>query len=191
MSRSRVAAFTLICLVVAATARAKDRNFELSLRAGGTRLSIDDDDDALDGQWGVTVEPSFSLSPLTDLPQFRLGAGVDLAWISVDVDNEFVAGQLDLFLITPELLLSWRQPVSDRWYVEPGVGVGAMIGAVDFIGIDWGSGYSVRPFLRIGYQADNWSAGVEASYCLGHLDFGDGDGDIEKLSVAFFIAAKL
>jgi hypothetical protein len=190
MSPSRFAAFTVVCLVVAATARANDRNFELSLTAGGTRLAIDDDD-ALDGQWGVTVEPSFSLSALPRTPEFRIGAGVGLAWISADIDNEFIAGQLDLFLITPELLLSWRQPVAEAWYVEPGVGVGAVIGAVDFVGVEWGSGYSVRPFVRIGYQADNWSAGVEVSYRLGHLDLGNSDGDIENLTAALFVAAKL
>jgi hypothetical protein len=116
---------------------------------------------------------------------------VGLAWISADIDNDFVAGQLDMFLITPELLLSWRQPVAERWYVEPGVGVGAVIGAVDFIGVEWGSGYSVRPFVRVGYQTDHWAAGVEASYRFGHLDLGESDGDIENLTAALFIAAKI
>ena len=189
MSPSRFAAVTLICLIVVGAARANDRKFELSLSAGGTRLSIDDD--ALDGQWGVAVEPSFSFSPLPETPQFRLGAGVGLAWISADVDNEFIAGQLDLFLITPELLLSWRQPVAESWYVEPGVGVGAVLGGVDFVGIEWGSGYSARPFVRIGYEIDNWCVGVEASYRFGHLDFGDGDGDIETFDIGAFLAVKL
>ncbi len=191
MTAHRVLAVAvLVLLSVAAAARAGDRAFELSLTAGGTRLSIEDDD-ALDGQWGVTVEPSFSLAPLSGTPEFRIGAGVGLAWISADIDNEFIAGQLDLFLITPELLLSWRQPVAEAWYVEPGVGVGAVIGAVDFVGVEWGSGYSARPFVRIGYQADTWSAGVEASYRFGRLDLGESDGDLENLTVALFIAAKL
>ena len=188
--RFTVTLVLLVSFAAAARARADDHAFELSLSAGGTRLAIDGDD-ALDGQWGVSVEPSFSLSPLPDTPQFRVGAGVGLAWISADIDNEFVAGQLDLFLITPELLLSWRQPVAESWYLEPGVGVGAVIGAIDFVGLDWGSGYSVRPFVRVGYQADTWSAGVEVSYRFGHLDLGDSDGDIENLTAGLFVAAKL
>ena len=96
----------------------------------------------------------------------------------------------DLFLLTPELLLSWRQPVTEAWYVEPGVGVGAVIGGVDFVGLDWGSGYSVRPFVRIGYQADTWLASVEASYRFGRLDLGESDVEIENLTAALFVTAK-
>jgi hypothetical protein len=179
---------------------ARARDLEFSLAGGATQLYIDESggDDVLNDQWGPWIAASFSLAPVADTPQFRIGGGVGFSWISGTVDNEFIIGDLDLFLITPELLLSWRQPLgrrdgSDdaRWYIEPGVGVGAAIGALWFVGTEWGYGYSVRPFLRAGYQADHWSAGLEASCRFGHLNFDDGDSNIRNLAVGAFVAWKL
>ena len=172
------------------------RDLEFNLAGGATELFIDDeaeDDEVLNEQWGPWVRPSFSLAPIADAPQFRLGGGVGFSWTRGEIDDAFLAGDADLFLITPELLLSWRQPLGDagRWYLEPGVGVGGVIGALWVIGTDWGYGYSVRPFLRAAYQSDDWSAGVEASYRFGNLDFGDSDGEIENLEVGVFVAFKI
>ena len=160
-------------------------DLELSLTTGGTQQKVEGGGE-LDGQWGLSIEPGFSLAPFKGAPQFRLGAGVELAWVSADVDNEFISGQADLFLITPELRVSWRQNLTDHLSLEPGVGGGIAIGALDFVGVEWGSGYSVRPFVRAGYAFDHWSTGVELAYRFGHLNFDGADGDIENLNVAVF-----
>ena len=180
----------VILLCLAGITNARDRDFELTLAGGATQVSTEDDD-AFDGQWGINFEPSLSFSPLANTPQFRVGGGVGLAWVSADVDNSFISGQADLFLITPELLLSWRQPIAEHIYLEPGVGIGAVIGAVDFLGVEWGAGYSVRPFIRLGYQFDSWATGIEAAYRFGNLDLGGADDDIQNLSVGVFFALKL
>ena len=195
-----VATVAIAIILIAVTlfvspAVALARDVEFSLAGGATQLYIDEDgdDDVLNDQWGPWIRPSFSFAPSENTPQLRLGGGVEFSWISGTVDDEFITGELDLFLITPELLLSWRQPIGDaaRWYVEPGVGVGPAIGALWFVGTEWGYGYSVRPFLRGGYQADHWSAGIEASYRFGRLNFDDGDSDIENLELGLFVAWRM
>src|SRR6476661_2406773 len=80
---------------------ARAGNFEFTLSGGGSRLGADGGDE-LDGQWGPWIEPAFTLSPFKSVPQLRVGGGVQLAWISADVNNEFIEGQVDLYLITPE-----------------------------------------------------------------------------------------
>jgi hypothetical protein len=198
-----VDAAVVVGIMVVAVARmfgaptiALARDFELSVSGGATQLYIDEEggDEVLNDQWGPWVATSFSLAPIADTPQFRLGGGVGFSWTSGTVDNEFITGDLDLFLITPELLVSWRQPLGaddSHWYVEPGVGVGPAIGTLWFVGTEWGYGYSVRPFLRAGYETEKWSAGLEASYRFAHLNFDDGDSDIENLGVGVFAAWKL
>ena len=186
-------AFAVFVVCSPPPARAAD--LEFSLAGGATQLYVDEgDEDVLNDEWGPWVRPSFSLAPIDAAPQFRLGGAVGFGWVRGTIDDAFLAGDVDLFLITPELLLSWRQPIGGaeaRWYVEPGIGVGATIGALWAIGTDWGYGYSVRPFVRAGYQWDNWSAGLEAAYRFGHLDFGDSDGDVENLEIGVFAAWKL
>ena len=156
-----------------------------------------DGDDPLDGEWGVYVEPSFSLAPFEGERRFRAGVGVGLGYFAQDVDFEVLGGEVtiseELFLITPEALLSWRQPLGDsaKLYVEPGVGVGAVIGVIDVFGSEGGGGYSVRPFVRLGYQWEKISAGVEAAYRFGHLDFDSGGGDVQNLSFSAFVAFAL
>jgi len=63
--------------------------------------------------------------------------------------------------------------------------------ALDFLGAQWGAGYSVRPLVRIAYASDNWSTGIELSYRFGYLDFGDGDGNIDNFNAGVFVSFKL
>ena len=128
------------------------RDAEFSLTLGGSQIRVSDD--PLNDQWGVRVEPGFSLIALEGGPrQLRIGAGVGFEYFAQDVEVDFFGTSRvneELLIITPEVILSWRQPIGagESWYVEPGVGVGAAIGIIDVIGTDSGAGYSVRPFVR-------------------------------------------
>ena len=190
MSKCALAAFLTILVSATAivpVAHAVDPEF--SLAGGATRVGFDDN--AFDDEWGVWVQPSFTFAPISDLPQFRLGGGLNLALVSLDIDLPFDDGDANLFLITPELLLSWRQPLGDRFYLEPGVGVGAVIGVLDAFGTETDVGYSVRPFLRAGYDAARWSAGVEVAYRFGQLDLGGGSSDLDNLNIGAFVSFEL
>src|SRR5215212_7794599 len=106
---------------------ARDAAPEFTLAGGGSQLMLDGSD-PLDEKWGVYVEPSFSLAPFEGERRFRAGFGVGLGYFAEDVDFDVFGGEAtiseELFLITPEALLSWRQPLGDsaKLYVEPGVG---------------------------------------------------------------------
>jgi hypothetical protein len=77
------------------------------------------------------------------------------------------------------------------FYLEPGVGVGAMIGVVDFFGSEEDTEFSVRPFLRAGYETPTWTAGIEVGYQFSSLDFGSGSDDVQNLNVGAFFTFKL
>jgi hypothetical protein len=191
MSCSRLTLlFGVIAMLSITVGSARGAGAEFTIAGGATQLQIEGGGE-LDGQWGPWVQPSLSFAPFNNTPQFRLGGGISLAWISADVDDDFISGQADLFLFTPELLASWRQPISDHLYLEPGVGVGAVIGALDFVGAEWGAGYSVRPFVRLGYQFESWSTGIEAAYRFGNLELGGVNENIQNLSVGVFFALNL
>ena len=185
-----VLVFGALALFLTTGRSARGDGTEFTIAGGAAQLQIDGGGE-LDGQWGPWVQPSLSFAPLNDTPQLRIGGGISLGWVSADVDNEFISGQADLFLFTPEFLASWRQPISDHLYLEPGVGVGAVIGALDFVGAEWGAGYSVRPFVRLGYQFDTFSTGIEGAYRFGNLELGGANEDIQNLSVGVFFALKL
>jgi hypothetical protein len=194
MSKRLPAALLMFFLSIGAfvgTARAADPEF--TMLGGATSVSFDDD--FIDNEWGVWLAPSFSFSPVSSTPEFRLGAGVSFAWVSVDTDSDtgtlFNTGDADLYLITPELLISWRQPIGDHFYLEPGIGVGAVIGLLDSFGTESDVGYSIRPYIRAGYDAARWSAGMEAAYRFGQLDLGGGSSDLQNFSIGVFISFNL
>ena len=117
-----------------------------------------------------------------------------------------IEGDEQLLLITPELQLSWRQPLFRRWFVEGGAGVGVVIANYQADGItleledlddvdEWAVGFGVRPFVRAGYAWDRLLLGVEASYRWTNLEFDDDDldveGDLDQLMVGGFIGIRL
>lgn len=145
-----------------------------------------------DNKWGVWVQPRFSLAPSDDLPNLRLGAGLGFSYFST-TEDDFFGGSLDvrLYMFTPEVQVSWRQKIGERFYLEPGVALGVAIGAVDALGSDWGAGYSIRPFVRAGWDFERISIGAEAGYQFGHLEFDEGGGSFRTLNVGAFVAVKL
>jgi hypothetical protein len=146
-------------------------------------------------------------------PQLRVGAGATLGfYVSNDnrgdvvVVNDLVffeaSNYTQLSLFTPELEVSWRQWLDQRWYLEPGAAatflVGNYVKGEEFLGyvdedIDrWRVGGGGRAFVRLGYNGwDRWSVGLEGSYAYGWLDFGDDvGGDIQQAYLGIFAAYR-
>lgn len=204
------------CLVaLVADARA---DYEFALSLGYAHVELDKTEGPFDSRGGFRVEPRFTFGVNDDLPQLKLGVGVGISGFNKSIDDDdgdFVViddevfffdseDAHDLTLLTPEFQISWRQPLSGdrRWFIEPGVGVGVVIGQYwvgDTFGWwtdtdinEWDATLGARPFLRAGYQADRWLLGMEASYLFGgSLDFTDEvGGNVEELYVGVFFGGR-
>ena len=185
-----VLAAILVC-AYGAPAYAEDP--EISLSLGGSQIFFEDaeNDDPFEEEWGFRIEPAFMLSPFSQKPELRMGGGVAFAFYSDDADLGFVTVDSDLSLITPEFLISWRERLGEKFYIEPGLGLGWMFGELDTLfDNESGNGYSVRPYVRVGYQMERWAVGVEAGYRFGELEFDEAEGDIEELNVGLFLSFK-
>ena len=153
------------------------------------------------------------------LPELRLGFGLGISGYAHELDSDTVitidnghdtevifADQWEgVSILTPELQISWRQTFGGdhRWYVEPGVGIGAAI-ANYYVADDWwwddnndnpnewDSTFEVRPFLRAGCQGERWMGGIEASYLFGgNIDLTDQvNGDLNELYVGGFFGVR-
>jgi hypothetical protein len=182
---------------------------EWALSVGYGHLSIEDAGGAFGEQDGLRLEPRFSWQPFEQRPQVRFGIGVGFSFYFdeeegipvpppfVEVDSYENAG-----LITPEFQLSWRQPMSKRWWIEGGLGMGPAIGIYtagdvvfdDFFDEDVREtdvGLGVRPFARAGFRGsdERWSWGVEASYQWTDVDFGRPyGGDVSEWYVGLFFS---
>ena len=207
----------LACSVLLPASARADYDFSLSL--GYAHVSLDDAPDPFDSRGGFRIEPRFSFGVSDELPQLRLGVGMGISGFAKtfdeDEDDDFVVidGEVFFFdeddeesltLITPEFQVSWRQRLGEdgRWFIEPGVGVGAVI-AEYWVGetfgwwtdtdvSEWDVTFGARPFLRAGYLADRWLVGMEVSYLWGgEMEFTDEvHGDIEELYVGVFFGGR-
>ena len=202
----------LILLPLASRAEAES---EFAIGFGYTHVSLDDTSiGGFDEQDGAYFEPRFSFAPYEQRPQFRVGFGLGFSFFYdetdgsatiIDDDGDIFFADADdyeqLFLLTPELQLSWRQELEKGWLIEGGVGVGAIAGfyiaGEEFFGefydqdldesdITW----SLRPFIRAAYDNGHMRVGVEGSYQWGgDLDFTDEiGGDVEQWNVGVFFA---
>jgi hypothetical protein len=163
---------------------------------GVSTLSFDGDD-RLDGertlgvQFGLTTMPReyeglklglhFGASSYTQDARFVLPPQPELFTITGTFS--------DLDLMVPEVRVAWVQPVGD-WFVEPSIGVAVifgrytagvtrlgLLGRFDDVTIRRNrTGLGVRPGVRAGYLMRDWALGVETSYLIGRLRFGDGIG---------------
>ena len=195
MHRSLLSAIVLAAAVFFSfSAPAYARDAEVSLSLGGSQIFLDDadDEDPFDEEWGIRLEPSFTLAPFESVPELRLGGGIAFNFYFDEVDTGFAEIDANLYLYTPEFLVSWRQRLGEQFYIEPGVGLGWAIGQLDTdFDNETGNGYSIRPFVRLGYQMERWSIGAEAGYRFGELEFDDAEGDYEELNVGVFLSARL
>jgi hypothetical protein len=170
-------------------------NWELSLGVGASSIYTRG---ALDDRWGPWGEPSISFTPFDDLAQLRLGFGVGLNYFEKDVSvpvgiyGDSTSVNVYIGMATPEALISWRQHIADHFFIEPGMGIGVTIG--DFYGVtsdEWTAGFSARPFVRFGYDANRWNAGIELGYQWTRLELEGDDTDLRIFNVGAFFGLKL
>jgi len=214
MPRRNLAAACSLLFLTSLASHAKAES-EFAIGFGYTHVSLDDTSlGAFDDKGGAYFEPRFSFAPYEQRPQFRVGFGLGFSFFYDETDgsatvidddgNIFFADADDyeqLFLLTPELQLSWRQELEKGWLIEGGVGIGAIAGfyaaGEEFFGefydqdldesdITW----SLRPFIRAGYDNGRMRYGIEASYQWGgNLDFtNEIGGDVEQWNVGVFFA---
>ena len=199
------------------------RAAEFDFGIGYAHIELDGSESPFDSRDGLRVEPRFSWSPGGDDAPLRLGFSLafsgfdrrtddDQIFIDED-DNEIIIVDGDevesLTLITPEFQVSYRlmlgpgdSEVNKKWFVEPGIGVGVVIGQY-WVGetfgwwfdtdIDeWDATIAGRPFIRAGYQDERWVLGLEASYMFGgSLDFtNDIGGDVREWYVGAFFGGR-
>ena len=176
-----------------ATARAEG-NF--SVGVGYSHLWLNGSDSFRERD-GVRFEPRVNFNVIDSLPQLRLGFGLGFSGYSHQLDSDSVITVNDgndifvihadqwesLSFLEPELQISWKQVFDRRgfenhegFFVEPGVGIGAVVGNY-YIATDWWWGgsshnewdaaFAARPFLRAGYQTGRLMFGGEASYLFG------------------------
>ncbi len=179
---------------------------EFALSVGYANISLGSNS-ALDGEDAFRIEPSLSFSPLKQLPQLRLGADVGITTVLDNSSRTIIAGNgtvifigtsdVPLWLLEPELRLSWRQTFGPdhHLFIEPGIAGGAVFGFLDLESSDSSSSYSSdastlygRVFLRAGAQVTGGIAGFEASWLSGgRMDFGgNASGDVREFYVGFF-----
>lgn len=190
-----------------------ETDFEVSLSVGYSHLSISGSD-RFQERDGVRVEPSVSINPIKALPQLRIGAGLGISGYTNELDNDTVitidngnqttvifADQWEsVSLLQPEFLISWRQRLGDRFYIEPGCGVGVAYTTYAIYNDWWDdedesesdTTFMVRPFVRAGYKWDHWFAGMEVSYMYGSdINLTDQvHGDLSELFVGGFFGYR-
>ena len=194
--------------LVVAAAHAAEPEFGLSV--GYSQLSVDGND-SLDGQGGGRFEPRVSFQPFGDRPELRFGFALAFSYFYDEQDaGEIVLPPFDfdvdvfqdVFLFTPEFQVSWRQPLSKRWWIEGGIGAGLVFGYYSagevFFDDEFDTdvteddfGFELRPFLRAAWQGDHWHWGAEASYQYTTIDFGGPlGGDVSEWYAGLFLGFR-
>jgi len=179
-------------------------DFTLSL--GYANVSVGGSDSELNSQNAFKWEAAFTIAPIAELPQLRIGAAVGVPLVLDDSDRTIIShngtliitGSSDVpfFVIEPEARISWRQSFG-QFFIEPGVGIG---GAFAYLSIDtdgdagdetfdkWQSTWMARAFIYAGLEVPGGLAGIEFSYMQGgNMDFGDNaQGDISEYYIGVF-----
>ena len=186
---------------------------EFSLGIGYAHVSIGDSDSILDSEDALRFDPALSFAPLPDLPQLRIGGAFGVSMVRDNSErtiisndgNLIIAGSSDvpLFLLEPEFRVSWQQYFGEEqsFFVEPGIGVGAVIANLNVDDEDtasgesfdeWETGLSARVFLNVGFFVPGGVAGIQASYMQGErLDFADNaGGEVEEFYIGFYGALR-
>ena len=193
-----------------------DVDGDFSLSIGYSHLHIDGAQ-RFEDRDGVRLEPRVSFGFFDKLPELRLGFGLGISGYAHELDSDTII-TIDnghdvetihaddwegISVLEPEFQISWRQTFGGdhRWYIEPGVGLGAAIAnyyiADDFWWSDshdneWDSTFEARPFIRAGYQGDRWLFGLEGSYMFGgNVDLTDQvQGDLSEWYVGGFFGVR-
>lgn len=209
----RLIAFVVVFAVALSSPLARGQSFdassdgmaEFSLGIGYANVSLSGSD-VIDGEGALRFEPAVTFSPIPSLPQLRLGGDVGVTMVLdnssrtliINDGNTVYRGSSDvpLWLLEPELRLSWRQflGADHMFFIEPGVAGGVVFGFLDLDSETNGSyssdasGAFGRVFLRAGSKVDGGTFGFEASYTNGaSLDFGgDASGELQEFYIGIF-----
>ena len=204
------ASFLILCLMTASVLAQEapmEGMAEFSLGVGYANVSLSSSD-VIDNEGALRFEPAITFSPIRDLPQFRLGADVGVTLVLDNSSRTIISGDdgliytgssdIPLWLLEPEVRLSWRQFFGEhkQFFIEPGLSGGVAFG---FLDLDSTTGDSDsydasdctlfgRVSLRAGAQVTGGIAGIEASWLAGdNLDLGgNASGDLNMLYIGIF-----
>ena len=204
------ASFLILCLMTASVLAQEapmEGMAEFSLGVGYANVSLSSSD-VIDNEGALRFEPAITFSPIRDLPQFRLGADVGVTLVLDNSSRTIISGDdgliytgssdIPLWLLEPEVRLSWRQFFGEhkQFFIEPGLAGGVAFG---FLDLDSTTGDSDsydasdctvfgRVSLRAGAQVTGGIAGIEASWLAGdNLDLGgNASGDLNMLYIGIF-----
>ena len=180
---------------------------DFSLGFGYSQISIGDSS-VFSDEGALRVEPTLSLAPLSPhLPQLRLGMTVGFGLVLDNSERTIIsrngtlifAGSSDvpLWLLEPELRLSWRQHFGyqHQFFIEPGVGGGWSFAFLDLDSEDGTDSFHQsdstpfgRVFLRAGARVTGGLAGVEGWWTTADtIDLGGNvSGRLEEWYVGIF-----
>jgi hypothetical protein len=215
MRRNAIVATAAFVAIASAPASGQDvRNErEWAVDIGYSHLFLDGSNAGpLEEQGGLRGHGRVSWPVNRQRPNLRVGVGLSLtSYVSEDggefEDDDDHDGWYfyvpddwnHLFIIEPELQASWRHPIKENLYLEPGVAASMLVGnfvrgeeSFGFVDEDidrWDVGAAGRVFLRGALTSGRWSFGLEGSYSFGWLSFGDDiGGDIQRGHLGFFFA---
>jgi hypothetical protein len=191
------AVFVSFAFIITAGASMARANGEFDLSMGYAKVGLDGSASPFDSRDAFRIEPRVSWQVGGDQSPLRLGFGLGMTGAERRTDNDAVFtddnGNVFVFdgdnvqalsLITPEFQASYRIMLGShgaderpKWFIEPGVGVGVVIGQY-WVGqsfgwwsdediSEWDATIAGRPFLRAGFQGDRWVFGIEGSYLFG------------------------
>ena len=189
---------------------------EFSLGIGWVRMNFDGNNELIDDRDGIHFDPVFSIAPFEALPQLRFGAAVGVSVALDDVRGAVISrggqlvvisgGDVSLFLIEPELRISWRQYFGPEkaYFLEAGGGGGGVFGWLDAGDGDddesedaddveeTASALMAKVFLRFGARVTGGLGGIEVSYLRGgNMDFAEGiEGDVSTFYLGVFGALQ-
>lgn len=182
---------------------------EFSLGIGYAHISIGDSGSSvLDAEDALRFDGALSYAPFPQVSQLRLGAALGVSLVLDDSQRAIISdgglvvvgsSEVPLYLLEPELRVSWQQYFGHgrHFYIEPGIGVGGVIGNLSLDADDTESGesfdesdagFSARVFLNVGVRATGGYAGLQASYMRGEsLEFAENArGEVEQFYVGLF-----
>jgi hypothetical protein len=185
---------------------------EFSLGIGYAHLSIGDSDSLLDSEDALRFDGALTFAPFPDLPQLRLGGALGVSMVLDNSQRTIISSEglifvgssdVPLYLLEPELRVSWQQYFGDNgeFFIEPGIGVGGVFGNLNIDADDsasgesfdeWDSGFAARVFVNVGFFVEDGVAGIQGSYMRGEsLDFAENaGGEVEEFYVGIYGALR-
>ena len=204
-------AWACIATGVASAQATDDGKSEFALGIGYAHVKIGSEDSVLHSEDMLKFDGALSFAPFKAVQQFRLGMALGVGMVLDNSERTIISNgglviigssDVPLLLLEPEARFSWQQWLAnDRFYIEPGVGVGGMFANLNIDSdnpaihdsIDkWDSSPSARAFINIGMPLDGGVAGIQASYLWAdNLDLARNvRGEVGEFYIGFFGAIR-